>query len=313
MNRILRRIALLTLVLAPALAATSSQLRGSVPPQAHANAPSAPSILTSYPARTAVTLRTWHSAHPVSRFSSGPGCIVSHWGAWPPCPATCGAARGRLRSRERYILRTQRWGGLACPPTIEWAECRDLPPCPVDCKTSAFGMRTCTRSCGGGASQRWRRITQMSAHGGMHCPALHEFGYQCNSWPCATDCVVSSFAAWHPPHCDAGVRSRERAVIKQAAWGGKACPPLINVATCRAYRNLDCKVGAFGPWSACSQDCDIRRREVSPSSTGCSGVTIRRREVKKVADFGGMVCPFIYEARPCSDVPDSLAGWVAQV
>ena len=97
------------------------------------------------------------------------------------------------------------------------------------------------------------------------------------------------------------------------AWGGRACPPLINVATCRAYRNLDCKVGAFGPWSACSQDCDIRRREVSPSSTGCSGVTIRRREVKKVADFGGMVCPFIYKARPCSDVPDSLAGWVAQV
>ena len=302
MKGFLFRITVLTLMLALACAVTSSQLRGSVPtsqyhPAAHVGSfPSVPPQ-TQVTSATDVTPSTWHSAHPFSRFSIGPNCILSHWGAWLPCPATCGAAFGLQRSLYRHILRPQRWGGLACPPTMQRATCHGLPPCPVDCKVSGFGMRTCTRSCGRGVSQRWRRITQLSAHGGMHCPALHEFGYDCNSWPCATDCVVSSFTAWQPNNCDTGTRSRERFVIKQATWGGKACPPLINIATCQDQYRLDCKVGAFGPWSACSQDCDA----------DCGGVIIRRREVTKLADFGGMACPFIYEARSCSHDPNSQA------
>ena len=50
----------------------------------------------------------------------------------------------------------------------------------------------------------------------------------------------------------------------------------------------DCKVSEWGPWSQCSVRC------------GSGGFTERHRVILHQASNGGLSCPHLVQARPCS-------------
>jgi ficolin len=98
-------------------------------------------------------------------------------------------------------------------------------PAPVDCAVSAFrGYSACTEPCGGGVQSRSRTVAAQARHGGSACPTLSE-EQNCNTQPCAVDCIATVHA-WIAcsKSCGGGDQTRPVMVHTPSAHGGAACP-----------------------------------------------------------------------------------------
>lgn len=104
------------------------------------------------------------------------------------------------------------------------AECCDAVP--VDCvwgEWSRFGA--CTAQCDGGRKVRTRQFAVLARNGGAPCQGSPEDIQVCNDEPCPVDCEWSVWSEWGKCSvtCGAGVNSRKRHIVVQAANGGTEC------------------------------------------------------------------------------------------
>merc|ERR1719395_434916 len=103
--------------------------------------------------------------------------------------------------------------------------------------------------------------------------------YQMNGEnPFIQDCEVSE---WEESQCSVecggGERTLQRVVVVEPT-GGAVCPPLIEKEACNSHPcPIDCVMGDWSGWSACSKDCG-------------GGVMARSRPVEREAAYGGETC-----------------------
>merc|ERR1719387_378211 len=114
--------------------------------------------------------------------------------------------------------------------------------------------------------------------------------YQMQSYnPFIQDCEVGE---WQPGECSAecggGERSIMREVVTPPANGGAECPPMVEKEPCNMQPcPIDCVVGEWSEYSACSKDCG-------------GGVEVRSRPVFTDAEHGGEPCGDLTEQNECN-------------
>jgi len=114
--------------------------------------------------------------------------------------------------------------------------------------------------------------------------------YQMQSYnPFIQDCEVGE---WQPGECTVecggGERAITREVVTPAANGGAECPPMLEKEPCNLQPcPIDCVVGEWSEYSACSKDCG-------------GGVEVRSRPVFTDAEHGGEPCGDLSEQNECN-------------
>jgi hypothetical protein len=230
-------------------------------------------------------------------------CEVGDWSSWSECDKSCGSGS---QSRSRDILTQEQHGGSTCPFLDVSQSCNDE-PCPLDCVHGDWSAWSeCTYSCGTGQKSRSFTITTHADFGGRACPASAEDS-ECNSQACPIDCVLGDWNGFSncDKSCGTGIQSRERSIAREHAFGGAACPDLIDSQNCNAHScPVDCVVPAWTDedWGACSVSCG-------------GGTRTRTRVASQEAQHGGVACAALTgtgtcNAQPCPiDCEFTESGW----
>lgn len=125
------------------------------------------------------------------------------------------------------------------------------------------------------------------------------------------DCVVSGWSAWGTCGGGAcggnpGTQARTRTIVTQPQNGGLACPALQESQACTTSPcPINCQVGAWSAWSACS--------------ALCNGTQTRTRPITVAPAYGGTACPPVREsiqcnnATPCGRIQFTTAGSCVRV
>ena len=200
-------------------------------------------------------------------------CAVSAWSAWSNC-----TPNGSM-TQTRSIVTPASNGGKACLPLSQNSNC------PVPCAVSPWSsFGACSQSCGGGTQSQTRTISAPALYGGTSCPPLTNT-QPCNSNACSVDCMVGPWTGWSA--CDtSGNFSQTRSILKQAADGGLACPPLKNSSNCP----VSCQVSEWSPFSACTASCG-------------GGTQSQSRVIVLPPLYGGTACPSLTNSQPCNMSP----------
>lgn len=226
-------------------------------------------------------------------------CSLGQWSSWSACSATCGNS---TMFRNRSVLVAPANGGKHCGPLREESQCK-VPACPVHCNMSAWSpWSACDKPCGGGSSQRTRKILVSPLYGGQGCGPAVEYR-TCNEQICDADCKVgpwSNFTSCSQT-CGGGTAVRTRKVVSGQAGNGTACPALNETKTCNtAVCPIDCQVGKWGPFGNCSASCN-------------GGTKTRTRAVLVKAQHQGKVCPPLADQEECNTqpcpIPCQLSQW----
>ncbi|CBZ54470.1 putative thrombospondin type 1 domain-containing protein [Neospora caninum Liverpool] len=201
---------------------------------------------------------------------------------------------GGKRMRSRAILKPEKNGGKACPPTEEIDDsCNADIPCPVECTYTPWTDWTpCSVTCGVGRQTRTREIETEARFGGQPCDNLEDAIDCMADVLCVDDCEVSEWGDWSScsATCGGGVRKRGRQVMKPPSNGGRPCPPLTDFDACglASCHGTDCEVAEWGAWSACSKNCG-------------GGVHVRTRAVLTEKRGNGRDCPSpLFEREGCN-------------
>jgi hypothetical protein len=184
-------------------------------------------------------------------------CTVSEFTPWSVCSEVCG---GGLQIRFRWIVRPRRAGGKACPSLRDSHDC-NTQPCAIDCQFHWSAWGGCSHTCGGGTQERLAVVTRQPRGGGMACPERSE--RVCNAHDCATP---SPTPRPSPPATSSPTASPT------------PLPP------------VNCAVGSWSLWSACSEEC-------------LGGVRMRFRAIVSPAMHGGTKCPDTRDVRACNAKP----------
>jgi hypothetical protein len=225
-------------------------------------------------------------------------CLVSAWSQMSDCDAPACGTQGN-RTQTRTVIRDARFGGNPCPPLTQATPCTAA-PCPEDCLVSDWSpLSACdARTCGTqGVRTQTRSVTKYDKNGGRPCPPLTQTT-PCSADPCPApiDCQVSE---WYPfSNCSAtlcgtqGTQRRTRVILKDATFGGRACPQLSETQQCSAPPcpvPIDCIVSDWTPWTACN-------------ATQCEGpgIQTRSRTILRQPANGGAFCPLLSEAITCT-------------
>lgn len=133
----------------------------------------------------------------------------SNWASWSSCTKSCGGGRSE---RRRSCS-----GGSSCSGvSVEERLCSSN-PCPAEMTWSNWGSwTTCSRTCGGGRSNR-----QRSCAGGTSCSGVRVEERLCNSNACPAEATWSNWGSWTSctKTCGRGRSDRYR-----SCSGGSTCP-----------------------------------------------------------------------------------------
>merc|ERR1719265_1159390 len=114
-------------------------------------------------------------------------CVMSKWSGWSKCSKECeGGTKGRIRS----ILTKPKNGGMSCNTNQEFRAC-NTGSCDRNCKLKKWSKWSpCSVACGGGFSERWRRV-RIPIRGNGKCPkpsSRIRYGIKkCNTHGCKGD------------------------------------------------------------------------------------------------------------------------------
>merc|ERR550537_909768 len=114
--------------------------------------------------------------------------------------------------------------------------------------------------------------------------------YQMQSYnPFIQDCEVGE---WQPGECSVecggGERTITREIVTPASNGGAECPPMVEREACNLQPcPIDCVVGEWSEYSACSKDCG-------------GGVEVRGRRALTDVEHGGEPCGDTTEQNECN-------------
>lgn len=226
-------------------------------------------------------------------------CIVSEWGEWSPCGASCG---GGQQARQRSVLSVPVEGGEECPALIESRACNTF-SCDGGCDVGPWGeWGPCSKPCEGGTKTRTRAVEPLED--GADCPPstqtapcnLHDCGeYPSRSFqsflpslrPFFSCCwalrlLFSPASPLFSSHRESGanfVTGRLR--TRRSAFAFLCLPPLSAV---------DCVASEWGSWSGCNVPCGV-------------GTQRRIRDVIRAPKGAGDVCPPLDQLKPCDRGP----------
>eukprot|EP00397_Hematodinium_sp_SG-2012_P002720 GEMP01002728.1.p1 GENE.GEMP01002728.1~~GEMP01002728.1.p1 ORF type:complete len:1021 (+),score=174.28 GEMP01002728.1:156-3218(+) len=212
-------------------------------------------------------------------------CAWGEWSEYSACSAHCG---GGIKTRDRFVTVSPRVGGKLCDPVpkSEVAAC-NTQPCVTTCVDARWSewssWSVCSVSCGKGWRHRDRSTAQSANHCGKGLIGKKQEFTRCGL-PCernAQDCELSEWSDYGDCSCSCnGVHDRNRRISAFASQGGKNCDgPLkelqsCNVGLCHEVEPIDCQLGDWEPWEACTARCGggqkfrSRRILISPKHEG---------------------------------------------
>ncbi|CAE8589989.1 unnamed protein product [Polarella glacialis] len=164
------------------------------------------------------------------------------------------------------------------------------PKCiPVDCEFSewndwseSFTVDLC---------QRARAVVRTNNECGKPCSGPLETTKVCEHDRVPKDCVIAAWSEWS--YCTGSSENaqkyRDRQVLQEPGFGGTPCEgSLHDTLPCNGHPQVNCQVGAWNGWGACSQSCG-------------AGWQARERRVLLVASEGADRCTQeLSQLQPCS-------------
>lgn len=212
-------------------------------------------------------------------------CELTEWSTWGECTKSCNVGQ---QFRERSVKTQVRQDGKPCNDDLKETRSCHKHGCdnPENCVLSPWTEWTqCTKSCNGGQSERTRKIETPAKDFGTLCDDVTHEIKGCGKEDCsgAINCQWDQWQSWSAcsATCDGGERSRSRLISTAPRGGGKLCEAndMSEVGACETQpcqQPVDCKIGDWTAWSACT--CD------------CNGVQSRTRHITTYPSEGGKPC-----------------------
>jgi hypothetical protein len=189
-------------------------------------------------------------------------CVVSGWGQWSGCDASCGVG---VRHRTRTITNE---GDGRCPWLEEQDFCK-LSDCPAPCIYSEWGVWSiCPLTCQSPIDESAVQVRSrypISLGTATNCPTEVRQQKNCTLYPCVVFCDVSLWTQWTlcNPALGWGQKTRTRTVT-QVPSATETCPELLQVGHCyKPPPPNPCEWSTWFEWGQWSGSCGpvVRQRE----------------------------------------------------
>jgi len=155
-------------------------------------------------------------------------CSWEDWTEWSACSVTCSSSGSTSEYAQsiRKIAVSPLFGGRPCTGEDNRTKRCGEVACPSDCVWHDWEpWKACTKTCGGGISERIRTVAKEAKHGGATCPGAVVDVKPCAVTPCPVDCRLADWGAWSDctESCGTGNAMRFRFEKTPATKGGKKC------------------------------------------------------------------------------------------
>eukprot|EP00930_Biecheleria_cincta_P002679 TRINITY_DN103677_c0_g1_i1.p1 TRINITY_DN103677_c0_g1~~TRINITY_DN103677_c0_g1_i1.p1 ORF type:complete len:1181 (-),score=158.84 TRINITY_DN103677_c0_g1_i1:85-3627(-) len=153
-------------------------------------------------------------------------CVWGPWSNLSTCSVSCGGSESTVSVSYRAVAVPAAAGGKECEGKTMRSELCGQSACPVDCEWSHWTTwRECSKTCGGGITDRYRNHSIVAMNGGVACEGSGRDVKHCARDPCPTDCRLSEWSDWGDcsSECGAGEVTRFRSEMIPATLGGIQC------------------------------------------------------------------------------------------
>lgn len=158
-------------------------------------------------------------------------CIVTEWGEWEECSATCGMG---MKKRHRMIKMTPADGSMCKAETSEVEKCM-MPEChTIPCVLSPWSdWSDCSVTCGKGTRTRQRMLKSPAELG--DCNEELKQMEKCMLPECPINCELTEWSHWSECNksCGKGHMIRTRMITLEPQFGGGVCPETVQRKKCR--------------------------------------------------------------------------------
>ncbi|XP_053356007.1 spondin-1a [Clarias gariepinus] len=167
----------------------------------------------------------------VNQDCSPSSCLVTEWGEWDICSATCGLG---MKRRERMVKMPPSDGSICEAEVVEVEKCM-MPEChTIPCLLSPWSdWSDCSVTCGKGTRTRQRILKSPVELG--ECSEDLEQVEKCMLPECPSDCMMSEWSEWSECNksCGKGHMIRTRMIKLEPQFGGEACPEIVQRKKCK--------------------------------------------------------------------------------
>ncbi|PNI79205.1 SPON1 isoform 1 [Pan troglodytes] len=172
----------------------------------------------------------------VNEECSPSSCLMTEWGEWDECSATCGMG---MKKRHRMIKMSPADGSMCKAETSQAEKCM-MPEChTIPCLLSPWSeWSDCSVTCGKGMRTRQRMLKSLAELG--DCNEDLEQVEKCMLPECPIDCELTEWSQWSECNksCGKGHVIRTRMIQMEPQFGGAPCPETVQRKKCRIRKCL---------------------------------------------------------------------------
>uniref|UniRef100_A0A8I5N833 Spondin-1 n=1 Tax=Papio anubis TaxID=9555 RepID=A0A8I5N833_PAPAN len=172
----------------------------------------------------------------VNEECSPSSCLMTEWGEWDECSATCGMG---MKKRHRMIKMSPADGSMCKAETSQADKCM-MPEChTIPCLLSPWSeWSDCSVTCGKGMRTRQRMLKSLAELG--DCNEDLEQVEKCMLPECPIDCELTEWSQWSECNksCGKGHVIRTRMIQMEPQFGGAPCPETVQRKKCRIRKCL---------------------------------------------------------------------------
>uniref|UniRef100_A0A5F9D5H6 Spondin-1 n=1 Tax=Oryctolagus cuniculus TaxID=9986 RepID=A0A5F9D5H6_RABIT len=172
----------------------------------------------------------------VNEECSPSSCLMTEWGEWDECSATCGMG---MKKRHRMVKMSPADGSMCKAETSQTEKCM-MPEChTIPCLLSPWSeWSDCSVTCGKGMRTRQRMLKSLAELG--DCNEELEQVEKCMLPECPIDCELTEWSQWSECNksCGKGHMIRTRMIQMEPQFGGAPCPETVQRKKCRVRKCL---------------------------------------------------------------------------